>query len=94
MGHMPAWLRQVAALPEIAGRTGRDDVLPGRFSAAAARNDMVECQVLLRSAILALEFVAQEDVEAREGRIARRADIGLERNDARKRIEKDGEETW
>src|SRR5262249_36940208 len=35
------------------------------------------------AAILALELVAQEHVEPREGGIARRLDVGLERHDAR-----------
>ena len=69
-----------AALPEIAWRAGGDDVVPGRLAAARARDQVIEGQVLARAAILAGEAVAQEHVEPREGRVARRLDIGLERH--------------
>ena len=45
---------------------------------------MIESQVVchpIDAAILALEAVAQEHVEARERRVARRLHIGLERDD-------------
>ena len=51
--------------------------------AARARHQMVEGQVVAVAAILAGEAVAQEHVEPGEGRVARRPDIGLERDDAR-----------
>eukprot|EP01035_Chromulina_nebulosa_P038403 gene38402-51876_t len=47
-----------------------------------ARDDVIEGQIIGRAAILALKLVPQEDVEAREGRIAGRLDIGLEADDA------------
>src|SRR5690606_24934655 len=53
-GHQPT-------LPEIAGRAGGHDVLPRRRATATAGHDMVEGQVLMRAAILALETVPQED---------------------------------
>src|SRR5829696_7778474 len=73
--------REAVALPEIAGRAGSDDVLPGRVPALRARDEMVEGQVLAVAAILAGEAVAKEDVESREGGVARRLDVGLERDD-------------
>src|SRR5690606_20788152 len=70
------------ALPEVARRAGSDDVLPGGSPAAPARNHVVEGQILMSAAILALEAVAQEDVEAGEGRMPRGLHIALEADDA------------
>src|SRR3546814_9047109 len=64
-------LRRAAALLEVAGRAGRRDIFPGRPPAGAARNDMVEGQVVRGAAILAGELVAQEQVEPGEGEIGR-----------------------
>src|SRR5476649_1113840 len=68
-GHAPT-------LAEIAGRTGGDDIFPGGAPALAARDDVIEGQVLGIAAILAFELVAQENIEAGEGGAARRPDIG------------------
>src|SRR5690348_15375171 len=72
------FLGQPAALQKIAARAGGDDVLPGGPAAARARHEMVEGQVMgweRLAAILAGETVAQEDVEAGEGRTPRHRDI-------------------
>ena len=77
---------QLAALEEIAGRAGRDHVFPCGASAARARDDVVEGQLVGRvgaTAVLALEAVPQEHIEAREGGVARGLHIGLERDDRR-----------
>jgi len=74
---------RAAALPEIAGRAGGRDIVPGGASALGTRQDMVEGQLLRVSAILAGEAVAQEEVEPRESRIFGRAHILPQRDDAR-----------
>src|SRR5690348_7532104 len=74
-------MRHASAFEQIARSAGGDDIVPRRASAARTRNDMIEGQVFVRTAILALEPVAQEKVEPREGRIARGADISLEGDD-------------
>ncbi len=64
-------------------RAGGDHVVPSRASATRTRHDVIEGEIVARTAILALEAVAQEHVEPREGRIARRLDVGLQRHDRR-----------
>src|ERR1700730_19121401 len=54
--------RQIA-LPEIALRACGDDVDPGGVTAARARQQMVEREIVARTAKLAHELVAQEYVE-------------------------------
>src|SRR5690606_12994383 len=49
----------------------------------ATRGNVIEGQVMLRSAILALETITQEDIEAGERGITRRLHIILQANDAR-----------
>ena len=56
----------LAALAQVAGRTGGDDVVPGRLAAETARDQVIEGEVVFGTAILALEFVAQEYVEVFE----------------------------
>src|SRR5690606_31505179 len=56
-------LRQQPALAEVAGGTGSDNVLPGRLATHVSRNNVIEGQVVLRAAVLALEMVAEKDVE-------------------------------
>src|SRR3546814_16852904 len=65
----PRLLRRPAAFLEVARRAGGGDILPRRAPAQPARHDMIESQILARSAILAREAVAQEQVEARERRM-------------------------
>src|SRR3546814_5627426 len=78
-------LRRAAAFPEVARRAGGGDIFPARAPAEAARHDMIEGQVPARPAILARETVAQEQVEAGEGRMLRRLHILPERDHARDR---------
>jgi len=73
--------RHQPALLEVARRTGGDDILPGGQPAPRAGDDVIEGQFLRRAAILALEAIAQEDVEAGEGGMARRLDVGFEADD-------------
>ena len=73
--------RRTPAFLEIARRTGRGDIFPCRSSPLGTRYDVVEGQVLADPTILALEAVAQEQVEPGESGIFRRADILLERDD-------------
>ncbi len=80
-GHHARVSGQAVALAQIAGRAGRDDILPGGRPALGARNHMVERQFVMRAAILAGEAVAQKHVKARKGRLTRRPYIGFERND-------------
>src|SRR5262249_12002719 len=54
----------------VAGRACRDNIVPGRPAAAAARDDMIECQLGGRKfprAVLTPEAIAEKDVEPREG---------------------------
>ena len=51
--------RHHAAFPEVTGRAGGDDILPGRRPAAVARDDMVEGEIVRRAAILALPSLQQ-----------------------------------
>ena len=79
----PRLLRRQIALAQIAGRAGRDHVLPGGLAAFAARDDVIEGEVVVRRAILADEAVAQENVEPGEGGMGRRLDEGFQRHHAR-----------
>ncbi len=73
--------RRAPALAQVARRAGGDDILPCRPPAIGARHDVIERQVAMRrAAILAGEAIAQEQVEAREGRELRRPHILLERD--------------
>src|SRR3546814_4369940 len=53
----PRLLRRPAAFLEVARRAGGGDILPRRAPAQPARHDMIESQILARSAILAREAV-------------------------------------
>src|SRR4051812_45135538 len=72
------------ALLEIATGTCGNDIDPGRVSAARARQQMVERQIVTRAAILATEFIPQKYVETREGRLGGWLDESLERYHAGK----------
>jgi len=76
-------LRHHAALPEIAGCAGRDDVVPSRLTATGTRDEMVERQIAFVAAVLTGEAVAQKNIEAREGWIERRLHVRLQRDNAR-----------
>src|SRR6266850_4342718 len=80
----PRLLRRQVALAQIAWRAGCDDVFPGGLAALAARDDVIEGEVVMRVAVLAHEAVAQEDVEPGEGGVRGRPDERLERDHARK----------
>ncbi len=90
----PDWLAQhihmrllgrAPALLHIAGRASREDVLPRCLPAEPARHYVIECQALRAAAILAGEPVAQEQVEAREGRELAGLHILPQRDDRRDR---------
>src|SRR5258705_1700 len=72
------------ALAQTARRAGRDHVFPGGLAALAARDDVIEGEVIMRVAVLADEAVAQEDVEPGEGGVRGRLDERLQRHHARK----------
>src|ERR1700722_15278881 len=76
-------LRRQIALAQIARRTRRDHVLPGGLAALAARNDVIEGEVVVGRTILADEAVAQENVEPGEGWMRGRLDEGFQRYHAR-----------
>src|SRR5690349_9097884 len=61
--------RGSASLAQVAWGAGGGDILPAGPPALRARNDMVEGQFPVRSAIDAAKTVAQEQVESGEGRI-------------------------
>src|SRR6202020_1433439 len=78
----PRLLRRQVALAQVTWRTRGHHVFPGGLAAFAARNDVIEGEVVGGQAILADETVAQEDVEAGESRVRGRLDEGLQRHDA------------
>src|SRR5215204_2393796 len=80
----PRLLRRQVALAQIARRTGRDDIFPGGLAALAARDYVIEGEVVMRVAVLAHKTVAQEDVEPGEGGMRGRLDERLQRHHARK----------
>src|SRR5205814_566773 len=75
-------LRRQVAFSQIAWRAGGDDVFPGGLAAFAARDDVVEGEIVVRRTILADEPVAQEHVEPGESRVGARSDEGLQRHHA------------
>src|SRR4029079_6583588 len=76
--------RRPPALAQIARRAGGRDILPGCPASLGARQDMVEGQLLVRSAIDTAEFVAKEEVESSECWIFVRPDELAKRDDRRK----------
>ena len=64
MRHHAGIIGHAAALSQIAGRAGGDDVRPAGPATARARDDVIKGQLIASAAIDALEAVAQEDVEA------------------------------
>src|SRR5690606_9491492 len=68
----PRLLRGSAALLEIAGDAGADDVLPRRLSALRTRNHVVEVELRAGQrfpAVLARVFVSEKDVLSREAHL-------------------------
>src|SRR5205823_12622739 len=80
----PRLLRRQIALAQITRRAGRDDIFPSGLAALAARDDVIEGEVVMRMAVLADEAVTQEDVEPGEGGVRARLDERLQRHHARK----------
>src|SRR5262249_58813800 len=80
-------LGRPAALADVAGHAGADDVLPGRRAALAARDYVVQAQLggrVLLAAVLALVVVAGEDVPPVElHRLPRQLVVGQEPDHAR-----------
>src|SRR6202158_2691870 len=79
----PRLLRRQVALAQIAWRTRGDHILPGGLAAPAAREDVIEGEVVVGRAILAHEAVAQEHVEPGEGGMRGWLDEGFQRHHAR-----------
>src|ERR1700719_3935828 len=79
----PRLLRRQVSLAQIARRTGGDHVLPGGLAALAARDDVIEGEIVVGRAILADEAVAQEHVEPGKGGMRGRLDEGFQRHHAR-----------
>src|SRR3546814_856656 len=75
--------RRAAALAQVAGRAGRRHIFPCRAAAKRARDDVIEGEVVVRSAILAAEAVAKEEVEPGEGGMRGGTDILAKRDDRR-----------
>ena len=75
----PRLLRHPLALAQVTRRAGGDDAVPCGLAALAARDHMIEGEIILGRAILAFEAIAQEHVEPGEGGIARRPDEGFQR---------------
>ncbi len=59
-------LRRAATFFQVAGQARGGDIFPAGNPAQTAWDDVIEGQVIARSAILALELVAQEQVESGE----------------------------
>src|SRR5882762_7130609 len=79
----PRLLRRQVALAQITRRTGCDHVLPGGLAALAARDDVIEGEVVVGRAVLADEAITQEHVEPGEGGMRGRLDEGFQRHHAR-----------
>ena len=79
-----SFFRKIAALGQITGRTSSHHIIPRGLATARTRDHMIKGQIIGRVAILAHEFIAQENVKPREGRRARGLHIVLQRNDAGK----------
>src|SRR3546814_12474976 len=75
--------RRAAALAQVAGRAGRRHIFPCRAAAKRARDDVIEGEVVVRSAILAAEAVEKEEVEPGEGGMRGGTDILAKRDDRR-----------
>jgi len=82
-GPHPDFVGHLAPFREIAGSTSGSHVFPARLPAFRSRNDVIEGQILFRSAILAGETVAKKNVEPGKGGIESRFYVGLERYHAR-----------
>src|SRR6266850_562402 len=79
----PRLLRRQVSLAQIARRAGRDHVLPRGLAALAARDDVIEGEVVVGRAVLADKAITQEHVEPGEGGMRGRLDEGFQRHHAR-----------
>src|SRR5947207_14595262 len=79
----PRLVRRQVSLAQIARRTRGDHIFPGGLAAFAARDDVIEGEIVVGAAILANEAIAQEYVEPGEGGMRGRLDEGFERHHAR-----------
>src|SRR6202165_3048337 len=79
----PRLLRRQVSLAQIARRTRGDHVFPSGVAAFAARDDVIEGEIVIGRAILADEAVAQEHVEPGEGGVCGWLDEGFQRHHAR-----------
>src|ERR1700724_3387788 len=79
----PCLLRGQVSLAQVARRTGGDHVFPRGLAAFAARDDVIEGEIVAGRAILAGETVAQEHVEPGKGGMRGRLDEGFQRHHAR-----------
>lgn len=85
-GHVKLHMRllgRASALFQVARQARGGDIFPTGAATQTARDDMVEGQVVARSAILALELVAQKQVEPSESGIFGRLYILAKCNDRR-----------
>ena len=76
--HVELHMRLLGCAPaffEVAWQTGGGDIFPAGNPAQSARDDVVEGQIVTRSAILAFKLVAQKQVETGESGIFRRLHI-------------------
>lgn len=77
--HFPG---QPAPFLHIAGRTGRRDVLPACLPAEPPWQNVIEGQLIRRSAILAPKAIPQEYVEPGKCRLFALLDIAFQADDA------------
>ena len=66
MERHPRLLWRASALFEIARRTRGRDIFPSRPATLGARDNMIEREIVADPAILALEFIAQEQIKPRK----------------------------
>src|SRR5258706_5584615 len=79
----PRLVRRQVSLAQIARRTGSDHIFPSGLAAFAARDDVIEGEIVVGGAVRADEAVAQELVEPGEGGMRGRLDEAFQRHHAR-----------
>src|SRR5258706_9420243 len=79
----PTLVRRQVSLAQIARRTRGDHIFPGGLATFAARDDVIEGEIVVGGAILADEAVAQEHVEPGEGGMRGGLDEGFQGHHAR-----------
>ena len=78
-----AFLETARSLFEIALRASSNDIRPACSPTTGAGHYMVEGQLARFSTVLAAEFIAQKQVEARKGRRLRRPNVVAENDNRR-----------